>query len=211
MSETQESPERIEVWLVADADDHRAMHDMIALYDGDSTMIFESVGWKPERPVDRVLAAAGFRPGEQASPIFVRECSCEVPIVRLRGFSAPASQRAEVEMMIRMAMAGNLGGFWPVVAGQTGFHRVQLAFEYVWAAAGRPPIRLRHPEHTGGQDGGDEGPSPIDSLASRNERIAATLRLAGEDSEEAPPEGDLPIEYWKPESPPEPSDHGLPD
>lgn len=172
--------ETIEVWLVTDADDHRAMHEMLALYADGTCTVFETVGWKPERPVERLLAVAGFTGGSGASPLSVKTLSCETPIVQLKGFSAPASFRVDVEMTIRAALTGDLGGFSPVAAGQSGYHRVEMAFEQVWAAAGRPPVRARHPHLVQGVSATAAGPCSIRDSAAENERLSAVLRLGGE-------------------------------
>ena len=173
------NPETIEVWLVTDGDDHRAMHEMIALYADGTCTVFETVGWKPEGPVERVLAVAGFTGGHGASPLSVKTLSCETPVVQLKGFTAPASRRAEVELTIRAALTGDLGGFSPVAAGQSGFHRVEMAFEQVWAAAGRPPVRARHPDLVQGASAAASGPCSIHAPAADNERMRSVLRLGG--------------------------------
>ena len=179
VNEATES-ETIEVWLVTDADDHRAMHEMIALYADGTCTVFETVGWKPERPVERVLAVAGFIAGSAASPLAVKILSCETPVVQIKGFTAPASSRVDVELTIRAALTGDRGGFSPVAAGQSGFHRVEMAFEQVWAAAGRPPVRSRHPHLVQGASATAAGPCSIRDSAAENERLSAVLRLGGE-------------------------------
>ncbi len=172
--------ETIEVWLVTDADDQRAMHEMIALYEGGVCTVFETVGWKPESPVERLLAVAGFTGGDGASALAVKALSCETPVVQIKGFTAKASLRSDVELTIRAALTGDLGGFSAVAAGQSGFHRVEMAFEQVWAAAGRPPVRARYPELVQGASAAASGPCSILASAASNERLSAVLRLGGE-------------------------------
>jgi hypothetical protein len=173
-----------ELSLVADASDLRAMHDMIALSDGESLRIFECDGWGPEKPVDRALALAGFLPGSAASPVRVRTCGCDRTIVVLKSFAFPLGLIGQVEMMVRMAMAGNLGGFMPLVAGQTGFHRAAVAFEHVWNAAGRPAVRTVHPELAQGIEASGERPSSLLASAVADPRVAAVLKLTETDEED---------------------------
>jgi hypothetical protein len=182
---SQGTQEYGEISLVADASDQRAMHDMLALSDGTSLRIFECVEWEAEKPVDKALVLAGFLPGPAASTVRVKICACDRPIVVLKSFAFPMSAIGEVEMMVKMAMAGNLGGFLPLVAGQTGFHRAAVAFEHVWNAAGRPAVRSVHPEIVSGVEAGER---PVSLLASAvtNPRVAAVLELAeADESDEA--------------------------
>ncbi len=180
---SQNQQEYGEISLVTDASDKRAMHEMLALSDGTSLRIFECDGWEAEKPVDKALVLAGFLPGSGASTVRVKTCACDRPIVVLKSFAFPMSAIGEVEMMIKMAMAGNLGGFWPLVAGQTGFHRAAVAFEHVWNAAGRPAIRNVHPDFVVGSEAGDR---PVSLLASAvtDPRVAAVLDLMEVDDEE---------------------------
>ncbi|MBK8259322.1 MAG: hypothetical protein IPK82_42545 [Polyangiaceae bacterium] len=178
------SEQHAELSLVADATDLRAMHDMIALSDGGTLRIFECDGWTSEKPVDRALALAGFLPGSAASPVRVRVCTCDRPIVVLKSFAFPLGSIGRVEMMVRMAMAGNLGGFMPLVAGQTGFHRAAVAFEHVWNAAGRPPIRTVHPELVQGSEASGESPASLLASAVNDPRVAAVIQLADDEERE---------------------------
>lgn len=167
------------VWLVRDADDRRALHDMILIERGEERTLLEAGGWQPERPVTAILALAGFRgaPNTAAEAVIVGD---DVPFVRLRGFTlSDPAKAAEAEMTARLALAGKLGGFHPVVHGQAGFHRAALAFEYVWDASGCPPIRVLHPEMVDGPGASREAPGAIGDAAEQNVTLNAVRVLEG--------------------------------
>jgi hypothetical protein len=185
----REKEERAEVWLVADADHFRAMHDMIVIQRGDEVVLLEcdELEFRGEKPIAALLAAAGFSGGSHASPVRVQVTEgVKAGFVPYRGFSVPASRIDEVEMMIRMALAGNLGGFTGVLMGQVGFHRSAFAFEYAWAAAGMPPIKVRQPSLCPSGEGA-HGPASIHEHALANPRLLQTLARTNELPEE--PEG----------------------
>jgi hypothetical protein len=166
-----------QVWLVRDADDYRAMHDMIAVEVGGERTVFDVTGWQEERPIQRILALAGFAGSADGGGDLTIVLK-ETPIVPLRGFVVKdPSKVGDVQMMVRLALTGRLGGFHPVVHGQAGFHRAVMAFEYVWNAAGCPPIRIKHPEAVDG-DGADElAPRGIADAAEKNVTLAAVRAL----------------------------------
>jgi hypothetical protein len=165
----------IEVWLATEATDHRAMHDVIAIYTPEYTYVLEPAGWSDDGPVTAVLAAGGFQ-GGPGSGLSVREVACDVPIVPVRGFTAPASMLATLKEVVARALTGRLGGFFPVLAGQAFFHRSAMAFEYAWAAAGRPPVKVRPPDLVTGLRSEDGTPGPVDHAASVDPRVAAARR-----------------------------------
>ena len=172
-----------EVWLVSDAHSFRAMHDMIAVVRPDGSLtVYEcdDQGFDPEKPIAALLGAAGFS-GSHHSPVKVRTANAATGagFVRHRGFRVPADQLAEVEMMIKIALAGNLGGFTGVHMGQIGFHRSVFALEYAWLAAGMPQTMIVHP-NMGGSSEGDGAPGSIFLQAVADPRILDTLLLAGE-------------------------------
>jgi hypothetical protein len=70
--------------------------------------------------------------------------------------------------------------------GQVGFHRSAFAFEYAWAAAGMPPIKVRQPSLC--RSGyGAHGPASIHEHALADPRLLQTLARTNEIPEE--PEG----------------------
>lgn len=133
------------VRLMQAAEDLRRMHTAIALTRGGKTRMFEVDGWRPDRPVARLLAAGGFR-SAPALGLAARQVEPEEPYVELMSFDVPEGAAAAVEGRIMDALAGRSGGFSQVVAGLTGFHRIPAAFALAWHAAGCPPVRVRHPE-----------------------------------------------------------------
>jgi hypothetical protein len=176
---TQAKKEMAEIWLVADADHLLAMHDMIAVYKGDQATVYECAEWQERRPVEAVLGAAGFS-GALASAVEVRAVHRPgAGIVKHRGFAVEMDEIARLEMIIRMALGGSLGGWTGVVMSQVGFHRSVFAFEYVWAAAGMPTIMVRHPDFVSGSEG-DRRPGPIFEQALANPRHLYTLSRNGE-------------------------------
>jgi hypothetical protein len=182
---TQPKKEMAEIWLVADADHLLAMHDMIAVYKGKQTTIYECAEWQEKRPVEAVLGAAGFA-GGAGSAVEVRATyNPGAGIVKYRGFAVEMEEVARLEMIIRMALGGSLGGWTGVVMSQVGFHRSIFAFEYVWAAAGMPTIMVRHPDFVGGSEG-DRRPAPIFETALANPRHLYTLSRNGEVPEPEP-------------------------
>ncbi len=188
--EQKQPSKQAEVWLVSDADHFRAMHDMIALIDPDGkTTIYEcdDRGFQAEKPVRAVLAAAGFS-GTHASPVKVRgHKGAAGGFVKHRGFRVSPDKLGEVEMMVKIALAGNLGGFTGVLMGQVGFHRSAFAFEYAWAAAGKPPLHVAQPPLCPSAEG-DGAPGSIFERAAADPRVQSTLMLTGE----LPVPGELP-------------------
>lgn len=162
-----------QVWLVRDPDDRRAMHDMILIERGDERTLLEAGGWCPERPVEALLALAGFQ-GSSGSSAEAVDAPQGTPFVRLRGFTVKDPGKvADAIMAARLALAGKLGGFHPVAHGQSGFHRATLAFEHVWNAAGCPSIQVRHPELVEGPSATHQGAHPIARWAELNATLAA--------------------------------------
>lgn len=182
MSSAEQQEKQGEVWLVSDADDFRAMHDMIAIFrpDGETTIYeCDEAGFEPKKPVLAVLGAAGFS-GSFASPVRVRGHRAEGGgFVRHRGFSVAKDKLGEVEMMIKIALAGNLGGFTAVHMAQAGFHRSVFAFEYAWAAAGMPSVRVQHPPVCASAEGAN-APGSIFERAVGDARVYSTLLRTGE-------------------------------
>jgi hypothetical protein len=165
------------VWLVRDADDYRALHDMIAVEIGGERTIFDVTGWQEERPIQAILALAGFT-GSASGGGELTIPPKETPVVPLRGFVVKdPSKIGDVQMMVRLALTGRLGGFHPIVHGQSGFHRAVMAFEYVWNAAGCPPIRIRHPEGVDGETASEFAPMSISEAAEKNVTLAAVRSL----------------------------------
>ena len=174
--EFQHDDRETRVWLVRDADDYRAMHDMIAVEVGDERTIFDITGWQEERPIQRILSLAGFTGSGGGGDLTI--APKETPVVPLRGFVVKdPSKVGDVQMMVRLALTGRLGGFHPVVHGQAGFHRAVMAFEYVWNAAGCPPIRIKHPEAVDGEGAAESAPMGISAAAEKNVTLAAVRAL----------------------------------
>jgi hypothetical protein len=173
----QHDDRETQVWLVRDADDYRAMHDMIAVDVGGERTIYDVTGWQEERPIQSILALAGFA-GSAGGGGELTIAPKETPIVPLRGFVVDApSKVGEVQMMVRLALTGRLGGFHPVVHGQAGFHRAVMAFEYVWSAAGCPPMRISHPEAVDGESASESAPASISAAAEKNVTLATVRSL----------------------------------
>ncbi len=180
-NDEQHRPKDAWVWLAADADDARAMHDSIALVHGDQGTIYECIGWREQNPVEAALRAAGFNGESKGAPveITVEPIGDRHRLVFLRGFKVSPDKLSDVDAMIRMALRGDLGGFTPVLMAQVGFHRSFFAFEYAWAAAGKPAIHLRHPGMTLGGVGSG-APGSIVTPAIANTRLRASLARADE-------------------------------
>lgn len=177
---TNSSPEPLEVWLVSDADDYRAMHDYILFEQGQERTLYECEGQPPGKPIAALLAATGFTSGASSAPVNVIVLPPEgIEYVKIRGFKVEAEKRGSLEFAVRVALQGNLGGFTSVLTGQVGFHRPVYAFEYLWAVAERPPVLVRHPEITCGQNGGIHGPGSIENSAATSRSIATSLVRAG--------------------------------
>ncbi len=174
---TDERP--TEVWLARDADDYRAMHDLIVIEREGETTILEAGGWEEARPIALILALGGFTgSGDGAGK--VETAPKDTAYVKVRGFTlADPSKVAEVEMTARRALAGKLGGFHPVVHQQAGFHRAAFAFEYIWNAAGCPPVRVRHPDLVNGPPALATGAGKIAPAAELNPTLAAVRVLEG--------------------------------
>jgi hypothetical protein len=134
------------VWHAADGSDFRTMHDFILISAPDGMTLFECVPSGPGRPVAELLAVCGFT-GEAGPGVQVRASKVDNRgIILLRGFELEGEASADIEMEVRSALAGQLGGFFPVLAACSNYHSpAYLAFEYVWAAAGNPPISVRPP------------------------------------------------------------------
>ena len=173
----QHDDRETQVWLVRDADDYRALHEMISVeIDGERT-IFEVTGWQAERPIQRILALAGFA-GSQGGDGGLTIVPKGTPVVHKRGFVVKdPSKLGDVQMMVRLALTGRLGGFHPVVHGQAGFHHAVMAFEYVWNAAGCPPMRIKHPEAVDGERAAVSAPMRITTAAEQNVTLAAVRAL----------------------------------
>ena len=167
--------DQIEVWQVADADDFRAMHDMIAICDGGECTVYECTDWKEQSAVASVLAAAGFQ-GTLPEVVSVQTSSgADDDLVKVRGFRITRGQRPEVELAIHQGLSGQIGGFAAVLMGQVGFHRSAYAFEYAWAAAGRPQVLVRQPALAGSGGGGADGPGGLFKSALSNVRLRTSL------------------------------------
>jgi hypothetical protein len=153
-SRAAETPQ---IWLVRETDHFRAGQHLLAIVRPEGTVLLEHAGWKALKPVDAVLALAGFQPGE-ASTLSARTVrDKDVRFEKLRGFAAPEAAIARAEMAARELLGGVSGGFMPLHTQQTGFGcsvAVTLAFERAWDVAGRPPILVRSgtfSADTGGQ------------------------------------------------------------
>ena len=173
----QHDDRETQVWLVRDADDYRAMHDMIAVEVSGERTIFDVTGWREERPIQRILALAGFAGSEEGGGDLTIAPK-DTPVVPLRGFVVKdPSKVGDVQMMVRLSLTGRLGGFHPVIHGQAGFHRAVMAFEYVWNAAGCPPILIKHPEVVDGEAASELAPRGIAAAAAKNLTLAAVRSL----------------------------------
>jgi hypothetical protein len=173
------------VWLARDGSDVRMMHDFIVVRGPSGPRVFECTTGGAGRAVSGVLAAAGFAGGASAGVEVTMTDVEDRGLVLLRGFAVEDGDAADLEMEIRSALAGELGGFLPVLASVSTFHSpAHLAFEYVWASAGKPPITIRQPSLTGGPGRGATPTSPLQA-AWGELRYALSCQASGEE----PPSG----------------------
>ena len=168
--------ERASVWLVQDADDFGRMHEMIALRRGGQSQVYELAGWKEEKPVQRLLAVAGFVSGG-ALGLRAKLVDSARPTVDIMGFDVPALETAAVEAKVRDAIEGRLGGFSPVVLSQTAFHRAPVVFEMAWHAAGCPAIQVRHPTLVENNEESGSVTTPVMAVAKANPTLSAIMSL----------------------------------
>jgi hypothetical protein len=187
---SEQTSEQVWVWHAADGYDLRVMHDLILIRHGAKARLFECVEHEPPRAVTAALAAAGFAGSMRGSGIeLVIEEVEERGLVLLRGFATTADKLPDIEAGIRDALTGNLGGFVPVLASLAGFHRAAyFAFEHVWASAGMPAVRVRHPGLVGG-GGGMNSPGKIAQAAWGEARYALSCIGSGEDAPSAESRG----------------------
>lgn len=176
----EEEDEKAWVWHASDGVDVRMMHDCIVVSLAGEMRVFECLQKAPPRAVSMVLAAAGFEGGFGGSEIEIDDDEVEERgLVYHRGFQVDAGKLADVEMAIRTALAGDKGGFTPVLAALGGFHRgTYFAFEHVWAAAGMPQLHTRHPNLIRG-GGGSGAPGSIEEVAWGDSRFALASTSAG--------------------------------
>jgi hypothetical protein len=52
-----------------------------------------------------------------------------------------------------------------------------MAFEYVWSAAGCPPMRISHPEAVDGESASESAPASISAAAEKNVTLATVRSL----------------------------------
>jgi hypothetical protein len=178
-SNAQRDEPTMTVTLHRDADDYRAMHFVIELMQDQERARFEPSGWKPERPIERILALGGFT-GGGGGDASVARVELHVPLVPLRSFEVTGDRAIKaVRGMVTRALTGQLGGFHPVVHGQVGFHAAVWAFEYLWSKADSPPIRVHHPEVISGSPADHASPSETANASEQNATIAAIRTLQG--------------------------------
>jgi hypothetical protein len=163
-----------ELWLVSEGDTLRAMHAMILVRIAGKETLFEVEGGEPPSPVAAVLGAAGFT-GSFRSPLQIHtvDPSLGTPYVEIVGFSLEGTDGAVVENALQRALLGETGGFAPVHAALTGFHQTAMVFEQVWAAAGRPRVRVKHRGLLGATGGA--APAAFHAPSVGDVRLAATL------------------------------------
>lgn len=146
-----------EVWLVRETDHFRAGQLLIAIYRGGEPELIESTGFKPAKPVDAVLALAGFKGGETSTLAAKNVRAGDVHFEREQGFAVDEGRVDAIEMEVRKVLGGLTGGFLPLHSQQVSFGCTViavLAFEHAWNVAGRPPLMLRpgsFAQDTGGQ------------------------------------------------------------
>lgn len=146
-----------EVWLVRETDHLRAGQHLIALFREGQATFFEHRGVRPVKAVDAVLSLAGFKGGEGPTLAVRTVSAADVHVERLRGFPVDEGKVGVVEMEIRKALGGFLGGYLPLHMQQVGYGcsvTAQIAFDRAWDAAGRPAFLVRpssFPADTGGQ------------------------------------------------------------
>ncbi len=174
----------VTVLLLRDAIDYRGMHVVIGVDDGHQRTVFEGAGWEPTRPIAGILGLGGFS-GAAPGGGQVVEVPEGTPLVPLRSFTVDPGKLGDVQMMIRLALTGRLGGLAPIVWEQAFWHASQVAFEYVWTAAGCPPIKVYHPELVGGPPASADAAAALHPSARQNTTLAAVDAREGHGADEA--------------------------
>ena len=184
-SSSNEADPGVWIWHASDGSDLRTMHDFIFMKTQDGCRIFECATGGASRAVESLLGVCGFRQGASSgAEVVVTEVE-DRGVVLQRGFWVPSGEELELEMVIRASLSGNLGGFFPVLAAVATFHRSPaLAFEHVWAAAGKPRIVLRQPDVADGP-GGMPAPSSLLQASWGSVRYALSCQAAGESQPES--------------------------
>lgn len=137
------------VWYATKADPLLALAPVLWLRspDGEVTVL-EPVGHpggSPPSAVAAVLGAAGFL-SPPKHPITVKSHDEDPGVVRHFGFDVPASEWGAAFGAVKR-LAGALGGWTTVLAGQTGFHAPMYLNEIlgvIWEQAGRPAWSVAH-------------------------------------------------------------------
>ncbi|MCA9622139.1 MAG: hypothetical protein KC731_24115 [Myxococcales bacterium] len=160
-----------------DADDRRALHELIAIKRGETTRYYELSGWKARGPVELVLAAAKLAGGGGGGLEVAVVEPPQTPI-KLRGFVVPPGEASDIGTMLQRAFTGGLGGFHSVVVGLTGFHAAPMVFEYLRSAAGSPSVITCHPELVEGT-ASSGAPSSLTDAADADATLRAIRALEG--------------------------------
>jgi len=175
------APNKAAIWHATDGSDLRSMHDFILVRGPRSTRVLECSVGGAARAAKTLLEVAGFLPGSRGSGVEVIDTDvADRGFVLVRGFEIDPAEALTLELEIRAALAGDLGGFVPVLAAVATYHRaVHFAFEHVWAAAGKPPIVVRQPGLTGGP-GRLPAPASLLKPSWGDPRYALSCTAAGE-------------------------------
>lgn len=137
------------VWYATKADPLLALEPVLYLEspDGEVTVL-EPVGKPGKAPpsaVEAVLGAAGFLSAPQ-HPVTLKSHSEKLPVIKHFGFEVSKGEWSAAVSAAKH-LAGNLGGWTTVLAGQTAFHAPTHLSEIlgvIWQKAGRPAWSVTH-------------------------------------------------------------------
>ena len=168
LENTEPNPEDLlHVALCREADDLRAMHKLIGVKAGEEPWVYWECQGSRRTPsaVESLLGACGFTGSGPQRPEVITLGETEVNCIALVGFTLPRQTYAQVRTAIALAIAGQVGGFVPLIVAQAGFHDTAIdVLSYVWTQTDRPPIWVRTPELSS-RGSGTSVPESISRLA----------------------------------------------
>jgi hypothetical protein len=157
-------PVPTQIWYGSENDPFRALHDLFEVTRGEDRYLYECTGWegRSDSCVKAALSAAGFIGGSPRE-VFLRKLDPGdgVEITRHFGFEVEDSMFGAVEEALLVGLSGDLGGWTSALMSQVGFHRSIYAFSHIWAAAGKPPVRIAHPTQERARSKGASGPASL--------------------------------------------------
>lgn len=170
--------ETLRVALFREANDLRALHKLIGVQVGEEPWKYwNATGVPLSGPVDMLLGLCGFT-GQRPPRPDVRELDeSEVNVIALVGFTAPRDLYADVRTAIVAVAGGQIGGFAPLVAAQSGFHDAAIdVFAHVWSQAGSPTMWICSPT-LGSRGGGTVVPQSMLPFARSNLAFQASAHM----------------------------------